>query len=54
MYSGTGYMTPGMYPRDVNLAEKKRFFPPLSQPMQTEIKLFLLILTLMSLGLSVL
>ena len=28
VYSGTGYMTPGMYPRDVNLAEKKRFFPP--------------------------
>jgi len=28
MYSGDGYMTPGMYDRDVDLVEKVRYFPP--------------------------
>ena len=35
MYSGEGYMTPGMYDRDVELVEKKRFFPPYIEAKQT-------------------
>jgi len=35
MYSGEGYMTPGMYDRDVELVEKKRFFDPYIEAKQT-------------------
>ena len=34
IYSGDGYMTPGMYDRDVELVEKKRFFPPYVEAKQ--------------------
>ena len=35
IYSGDGYQTPGTYDRDVELVEKKRFFPPYVEAKQT-------------------
>ena len=35
VYSGDGYQTPGTYDRDVELVEKKRFFPPYVEAKQT-------------------
>ena len=36
VYSGDGYQTPGTYDRDVELVEKKRFFPPYVEAKQTK------------------
>ena len=35
VYSGDGYQTPGTYDRDVDLVEKRRFYPPYVEAMQT-------------------
>ena len=35
VYSGEGYQKPGMYDRDVELVEKKRFYPPFIEAKQT-------------------
>ena len=35
IYSGKGYQTPGMYDRDVELVEKKRFYEPFIEARQT-------------------